>query len=182
MIKRVLFIVAHPDDEVIGCGGLIAKLISEGCTVSVLILSNGVSSRYLSEHNEAIQFEVSSRLNSALNVKKILGYQNIDFEVFPDNKFDSIPLLDIVRRIESSITKYKPELVVTHFDGDLNIDHKITSQATRTATRPLSAQKVKELWEFETASSTEWTFNGDFRPNLWIDIENVINLKIMALN
>jgi len=104
-------------------------------------------------------------------------------ENLPDNRFDSIPLLDVVKIIEKYIEDIKPDIIYTHFGGDLNIDHKITFEAVLTASRPIGQEYVKEIYAFETVSSTEWNFNGmdGFKPNYFVDITETLDMKLKAM-
>jgi len=95
---------------------------------------------------------------------------------------DSVDLLDIVKIVEKFINIYQPEIIYTHHSGDLNIDHRLTYQAVMTATRPMQDQCVKEIYTFEIPSSTEWSFDYSFKPNIFVDISDMIDLKLQALN
>lgn len=179
-----LVIAAHPDDEVLGCGGTIARLVSEQKEVHVLILGEGITSRQTGIEASANEKIDMLRKNSR-QAGVILGVSNIHFEFFPDNKFDSIPLLEIVKVIEAYIEKISPHTVFTHHGADLNIDHSVTSRAVLTATRPMSGCPVKRLYAFETLSATEWSFGQigeSFTPNCFINIQNHINQKIEAMD
>ena len=178
-----LVIVAHPDDETLGCGGTIARLASEQKEVHVLILGEGITSRQ-TDIEGASNEEINMLRQNSRQAGAILGVSNIYFESFSDNKFDSIPLLEIVKVIESYIKKISPHTVFTHHGGDLNIDHSLTSRAVLTATRPMPGCQVKRLYTFETLSATEWSFGQtgqSFTPNYFVNIQNHINQKIEAM-
>lgn len=178
-----LVIAAHPDDETLGCGGTIARLASEQKEVHILILGEGITSRQ-TDIEDSSNEEIRLLRKNNRKAGAILGVANIYFESFPDNKFDSIPLLEIVKVIESYIEKISPHTVFTHHGGDLNIDHSVTSRAVLTATRPMSGCPVKHLYAFETLSATEWSFgqiSESFTPNCFINIKNHINQKIAAM-
>jgi LmbE family N-acetylglucosaminyl deacetylase len=180
MKKNILFIVAHPDDELIGCGGTLIKYCNSGHNVHVLILSTGITSREI-EENKTIE-EIDKLKCAAENASKLIGY-NVNFECLPDNKFDSINLLDIVKIIELWIDAINPDIVFTHNYSDLNIDHKITFNAVLTAIRPCM-YNVKEFYTFTTLSSSEWQSPSlqKFRPNYFIRLdEKIINTKKTAL-
>jgi len=174
----ILIIAAHPDDEVLGCGGLIAKKSELGYIIHVLFISNGVGSR-----NIRFGKEVGIRKKSAKDASKILGIHSIAFLDYPDNRMDSIPLLDIVKDIEKVVMKLQPDVVYTHHIGDLNIAHHITHKATITACRPQPNFCVKEIYAFEIPSSTEYQTPGYlmFNPNVYFDISSKIEIKRMAL-
>jgi LmbE family N-acetylglucosaminyl deacetylase len=179
---KVLVVAAHPGDEVLGCGGTIAREIEKGYEVYLLLLSQGVASRFPNENK--LNLEKNKLMNESKNALKILGIKesNIFFGDFPDNKFDSVPLLDIVKFIESLIEKIKPDIIYTHYKNDLNIDHRKTFEAVITAARPIENYSVKRILSFEVLSSTEWAFNSKkFAPNIYVNIEDTINKKIKAL-
>ncbi len=182
--KSVLVVVAHPDDEVLGCGGTIAKHVKNGDKINVVILAEGITSR--SEKRDAKKY--SKKLVELRNVahvaNKILGVNSLFLHNFPDNRMDSVDLLDVVKVIEIFINKFKPSIIYTHHGGDLNVDHRITYQAVVTACRPIPKSCVKRILSFEIASSTEWQppyFNNPFTPNWFVDITKTLHLKLEAL-
>jgi len=177
MSKQILVVVAHPDDEVLGCAGTIARHVSDGDKVYVVFMSDGVTSRTGVESNE-----VEVRKQAAKDASNILGMvQSPRFLGFPDNRMDTVALLDIVQTLEQVINEIEPEVVYTHHSGDLNIDHKITHQAVMTACRPQPGFCVREIYSFEVLSSTEWSTNNPFIPNYFVDISDILELKISAI-
>jgi len=179
---KVLIVAAHPDDEVLGCGGTIAKLSSEGHIVQSVILGEGVASRGGS--GDDFSAELAKLRLSALLAGEILGTQKPHLLSFPDNKFDTVPLLDIVKQIEMVIQKFAPQVVYTQHGGDLNIDHTITFRAVMAATRPMLGNSVKSVLSFEVNSSTEWAFqrfSPVFRPCVFSDIGKTLGKKLQAL-
>ena len=180
--NNILIIAAHPDDEVLGCGGTVAKMSKNGDNVDVLIISDGVSSRDLKD--KAFKENLILRRKACKLSCDLLGINKPDFENFPDNQLDKIPLLKITRVIEKKIKKIKPNIIFTHHWGDLNIDHQKISKAVITACRPQKSNNVKTLLFFEIPSSTEWQISSKknlFSPNWFFDISSTINLKIKAL-
>lgn len=177
MGKQVLVIAAHSDDEALGCAGTIAKHIAEGDHVHLLFMTDGVGSRNMEGE------EASERLSAAQLVAKILKVNSFTNLTFPDNRMDSVPLLDIVQEIESKIDEIQPEVIYTHHIGDLNIDHQVTHKAVMTACRPQPGFCVKEIYGFEVLSSTEWQTPGvlSFVPNVYIDITDYIEIKRTVL-
>jgi len=175
--KSVLVIVAHPDDEVLGCGGTIAYFSSLEYSVNLLVMSDGVSSR-TNSNNEAKELR-----KKALNKSgEILGIDEIFLEDFPDNTMDSVPLISIINKIESVVNSVKPSVVFTHHSGDMNIDHQLTHKAVMTACRPTPELSVKEIYTFEVISSTDWGFDDNkFTPNFFVDISSYLDLKMKAL-
>jgi LmbE family N-acetylglucosaminyl deacetylase len=173
----VLAILAHSDDEALGCSGVIAKHVAEGDSVHLLFMTDGVASRIESKNN------AEERLTAAQDAAQILGVSSFTSLNFPDNKMDSIPLLDVVKEIEDKITQLQPKVIYTHHIGDLNIDHQITHKAVITACRPQPGFCVKEIYAFEVLSSTEWQTPGveSFNPNIFVDITDYIDLKKQVL-
>lgn len=181
--KKILVIAAHPDDEVLGCGGTIAKHIKLGDKVYCLFLGKGKSSRNF-KNESYLKKEQAILKKEAEKAAKILGISKTFFENFPDQQYDTIPFLKIVKSIEKIKNKIKPEIVFTHHQGDLNLDHQITFKAVLTACRPLRNETVKELYSFEIPSSTEWGIpkkKNYFMPNFFIDVSDTFNKKIEAL-
>ena len=183
MSRRVLVVAAHPDDEVLGCGGTIARLARDGGEVYVMLLGEGITSRYNKHETEdkklVEQLHARSKeVGKYLSVKEVLSFG------LPDNRFDTIPLLDIIKMVEDVIDKLKPGVIYTHHSGDLNIDHQIVHRAVLTAARPLPDCPVKEIYAFEVPSSTEWAFHQfepAFRPNVFVDISQTLETKVRAL-
>lgn len=163
---RVLVVAAHPDDEVLGCGGTIARLAEEGNEVSIYILNKGRLG--------------DKALVMAYNSIRILRAQNITLDDLPDQRYDSIDFLDIVRSIERKISEKFPHTIYTHFIHDLNLDHSLIAKAVLTASRPMSDCCVKRIYSFESPSSTEWNFTQGFTPNMFMNIENFIEKKLDA--
>ena len=178
----VLVIAAHPDDEVLGCGGTITCLTGEGHDVYVAILGEGITSRY-DKHKQVDQGIIKELQDRSRQASKLLGVKELCLYDFSDNRFDTVPLLDIVKTVERLINRFQPQIVYTHHGGDLNIDHVITHRAVMTATRPVVNCPVKEIYAFEAPSSTEWAFGqfqSAFRPNVFVDISDTLELKIQA--
>ncbi len=182
MTQSILILAAHPDDEVLGCGGTIAKLADEGAIVHVAFLADGVFSR--AGEQTAQQLELSSRRAAAQKACEILGVKSVSFGDFPDNRMDTIPLLDIIQAVETLIVQHQPEIVFTHHAGDVNIDHRRLHEAVVTACRPQHGHPVKTLLCFEVPSSTEWQLPGSapaFTPNWFVDISTMLVRKLAAL-
>ena len=175
--KKFLIVVAHPDDEVLGMGGTIFKHVNNGEEVNSLILGEGETSR-------KEKGNVEKRKEQAKKAAKVLGIKNVFFEDLPDNKFDSVPLLEITQKIEAIINKVRPNIVYTHHAYDLNIDHRLTFKAVLTACRPQPNFYVKKISSFEVLSSTEWQLknsNNLFCPNEYVNITESIDKKLEAL-
>ena len=183
-MKSVIVIAAHPDDEDLGCGGTIAKHFHDGDQIHVLILAEGITSRDDTRVRRGRRDDISKLKDMSNKAHKILGTSTIQLMDFPDNRMDSIDLLDVVKVVENEINKRKPEIVYTHHSGDLNIDHRITHQAVFTACRPEPGAIVKKIYCFEVPSSTEWQApmtEAPFMPNTFVDISNTLDKKLAAL-
>lgn len=168
--RRALVVAAHPDDEILGCGATVAKLIRSGWRVVALIMAEGVTSRDQKRDKKLREAELSSLRASAGKAAAALGLEKLEFCDFPDNRMDSVPLLDVVKEVESAVERWRPSRIFTHFSGDLNVDHQIVNQAVLTACRPLKGGYVKEIFCFETVSSTEWSSpSRSFQPN-WFEL------------
>lgn len=178
MSNVVLVVAAHADDEALGCGGTIARHVAEGDIVHAVFLADGVSSRQDSNSDE-----LERRLNATEKARQILGITTIAFLGLPDNRLDSLALIDIVQPLEAIIEKINPHIIYTHHNGDLNVDHRIAHQAVMTACRPLPGSSVKEVMTFEIMSSTEWNSanHHPFVPNCFVDISNYMEKKIESL-
>jgi LmbE family N-acetylglucosaminyl deacetylase len=181
--SSILVVAAHPDDEILGCGGTMARLAREGHEVRIAILAEGMSSRYA--HREDADPRQLQHLHArAQQAADKVGAQEVVLCKLPDNRLDTLPLLDVVKLVEELITRFRPEVIYTHHPGDLNVDHGVVHRAVLTATRPVAGQCVKEIYAFEVPSSTEWAFQRLeplFRPNVFVDIAETLETKIEAL-
>jgi len=177
MRQAILVVAAHPDDEVLGCGGTIARYVQEEKDVHVLILGEGMTSRDKDRKKDGLERlkKDAHKANLTLGAKEVFLYD------FPDNRFDTVALLDIVKVIEKIKRDIKPGIIYTHHRNDLNIDHRITCDAVLTAARPLKGETVREIYSFEVPSSTEWSYSYQFRPNIFKDITGTVETKIEAL-
>ena len=181
--RNILVVAAHPDDEILGLGATIKRLTNEGCTANVLILGEGLTSRK-DNRSETQKDDLNKLKSQSVAAAKTVGYSNVEFSDLPDNRFDSIDLLDVIKIVQRYVEKYQPDTIFTHHFGDLNIDHRITFEAVITACRPVNNNCVDNIVCFETPSSTEWNFKyGDssFRPNLFYDVDKTLEFKLRAM-
>lgn len=180
--RRVLVAAAHPDDEILGCGATMARHAAQGDEVWSLVLGEGITSRSglaksrVSKELERLR-EAATRANDAVGVSRLILKQ------FPDNRFDSVPRLELVQAIESVMSELEPEVVYTHSPVDLNVDHQAVSESVRTACRPLPGSRVRDVYFFEVASATEWRFSPteSFEPNVFVDVGAHLESKLAAL-
>ena len=189
---NVLIIAAHPDDEVLGMGGTIAKHTSRHDNVTIIYMATGITARRESSEQkhtiknipkkiqEDWQQEIEKLRRDAKKSARLLKVKNIKFFDFPDNEMDGIHLLKVVKVIEKEIKSAKPDRIYTNHYGDLNVDHKVVYNATLAACRPANFP-VKEILSFEVLSSTEWSYPYNFNPNYFINIEKHLEKKIGAM-
>lgn len=182
MTESILILAAHPDDDILGCGGTIARFSKEGKKIHVAFLADGVLSRGISK--KKFKDELKARRKAAAAALSILGIDSVSFNDFPDNRMDSVPLLDISQVIENLIEEYVPSTIFTHNATDVNIDHQKVHDATVVACRPQPGHPVKTIIRYEVASSTEWQLPGSsvsFSPNWYVDISSTMDLKLKSL-
>lgn len=185
MNKRVLVVAAHPDDEVLGVGGTIARHAANGDRVRILIMAEGLTSRDDVRDAAAHAAELAALHARAHEVARLLGAEDVTLLAFPDNRMDSVTLLDVVKKIEHVVDEFRPDTVYTHHAGDVNVDHQVTHEAVVTACRPLPGEPVRDIYFFETLSSTEWqmmTAERAFLPQVYVDIAPYMEKKLAALH
>jgi len=179
----VLVVAAHPDDEVLGCGGTMARLASEGQDVKIAIMAEGLTSRN-PQREQTTRGDLNHLHGRARMAGKKVGASEVVLCQLPDNRLDTVPLLDVVKLVEELVERFRPEVIYTHHPGDLNVDHGVVHRAVLTATRPMTGQRVREIYAFEVPSSTEWAFqqiDRAFRPNVFSDIAATLEAKIAAM-
>ena len=185
--KRILVAVAHPDDELLGLGATIHKLVSrQGCVVRAIILGEGITSRDDVRNVEKWEKQLAIHKSNIENARRFIGYESTGVYDFPDNRFDTVPLLDIIKVVEKEKVQFGPEIIFTHHGGDVNIDHQRMFEAVVTACRPMEQEKVTTIITFETPSGTEWRAATDpkhFVPNFFVEVtEDDIQAKIDGMN
>ena len=185
MTGPVLVVAAHPDDEVLGCGGTLARHADAGDPVHILILAEGATSRDAARNRKGRAKEIEQLRDAARAAAQALGAEAPRFGGLPDNRMDSLDLLDVVKVVEQVVAELAPRIVYTHHSGDLNIDHRITHQAVLTACRPLPDSTVRAVYGFETVSSTEWAgpaAGSAFLPARFVGIADHLDAKLRALD
>lgn len=178
MSVKVAAIYAHPDDEVLACGGMLAHHAARGDDVKILILATGLTSR-----GEASLQELESLKDDARNAARALGVESVSFGGFPDNAMDGVPLLDVVKAVEDFLDHHPAQVIYTHHMGDMNIDHEVTAQAVLTAARPLPGTMDLTILAGEINSSTEYAPPPmiPFTPTEYYDIADTLDAKIKAM-
>ena len=184
--KKILIVVAHPDDELLGLGATMHKLITtQNVNTHVVILGEGITSRDIERNEFSRKNDLDIHKSNVYKAQQAIGYHSISLHNFPDNRFDSVDLLDIIKVIEHEKAKFSPDIVFTHHGGDLNIDHQKTFEAVMTACRPLKEEIINTIVTFETPSGTEWRSPSDprhFLPNLFVEVhEKDVDAKILGM-
>ena len=181
--KKFLIVVAHPDDDILGCGGTLRKLSRLKKNIRVVFIAEGSSCRFKNykKFKKKINKAINQREKYAKKALLDLGLNNSCFYNLVCGKLNKYPIIEIAKIIEDEITKFKPEVLITHSNYDVNLDHRTVYQACLQSTRPTNQNKIKALLSFEVLSSTEWKYNKIFEPNLFINIEKEIKFKIKAM-
>jgi LmbE family N-acetylglucosaminyl deacetylase len=173
--RKILVVAAHPDDETLGAGGTIARFAQQGSEVSVCVVCDGVTARHS---------EVDRQKECAEQACDVLGVSRVMFCDLPDQRLDGLSLVDVIGPIERCVAETRPDIVMTHFEGDVNQDHGVVFNATMVATRPAPGTSVRTVLCYETASSTEWAAplaGKTFAPNLYVDITDTLDKKVEAM-
>lgn len=163
---NILVLAAHPDDEVLGMGSTIKKL-SKKNKIHLCVVTDGASAQYTD--NKMIE----ERKKSCLKCGKILGISTFDFLNFEDMKLNSHNELAINQALEKIIKKYKPEIIYTTPNNDVNSDHKKLYESTIVASRPYS-NKIKKLLCYEIPGSVF----SPFQPNIFENIDEEFKIKV----
>jgi LmbE family N-acetylglucosaminyl deacetylase len=166
--QRVLVVAAHPDDEILGCGGTVARFVDAGADISVVIGSAG---------REGVS---TPGLDTAAALRE-LGVSSLKSLGLSDQGLDVLRLADIVTQLEAVVRAFQPTIVLTHHRGDVNQDHEAVFKAVLVATRPPESC-VQQVYSFDTASSTEWGFPRNFHPDTWVDISSTLDRKLAAMS
>jgi LmbE family N-acetylglucosaminyl deacetylase len=168
---------AHPDDEILGAGGTLARHVRGGDEVHAIVLADGASSRAPDELMVTLK-------KDATRAAELIGFASLQLQSLPDQRLDTVPFIDLTQTIESLLDEIRPHVVYTHFPGDVNADHGLVARATWTACRPYAQPQLRRFAVFETPSSTEWAWplnDGVFQPNLFVDITETLDSKIAAM-
>lgn len=168
---------AHPDDEILGAGGTLARHVRRGHEVHAVVVSEGAGSRYPDDM-------VATLEKDARRAADAIGFASLQLQALPDQRLDTVPLIELTQLIESVIEAIAPHVVYTHFPGDVNADHGSVARATWTACRPYAQPQLRRFAVFETPSSTEWAWpvsGSGLEPNLFVDVAETLDLKLAAM-
>lgn len=170
--RKVMVIAAHPDDELLGCGGTVALHTAAGDRVTSVIVCEGESLRYGADG-----------VNQKSHIKRAacaLGVEDVRLLGFSDQRLDTHTLTDVIAPLESVVREVRPEVIYCQYGGDVNRDHQLLFQAILVATRPTETF-IESVYAFDTASSTEWAFPRTFVPDLWVDVTGTLEKKLAAM-
>lgn len=183
--RRLLVVCAHPDDEVLGCGGTVRRRVDEGWDAACVILTGGVGGRHGADEVETVAALQASLRQEAAAAHEVLGFGRVELLGFPDNRLDLVSRMDLARALKPLVAELRPDVILTHHPGDYNWDHTRTFDAVMMAARPDPSEHApSELYTFEVNSSTERACQSAdrvFMPNTWVDIERTIERKKEAL-
>lgn len=184
MTTNVTVIAAHPDDEVLGMGGTLARHRAMGDRVCILFLSDGVTGRDVVYDPVKRADEIAARRKAAEACAELIGVESVEFESYPNLRMDCESLLDVTQRIETRLEQWDAEIVYTHHSSDTNIDHRVTFDATLVACRPIPGRSIRSIRCFELGSSTDYSvpsLGHPFEPNLFIDISDYLDIRRQML-
>ena len=176
--KRVVVIGAHPDDELLGAGGTLARHVLSGDEVHAIVVADGARSRYPAELAATLE-------KQAHRAAEVIGFTSLQLLSLPDQRLDTLPLIELTQRLEGVLDEINPSIVYTHFPEDVNADHGLVARCAWTACRPYRRPQVRKFAVFETPSSTEWAWpmpGTELRPNLFVDVTDTLTTKIAAMD
>jgi LmbE family N-acetylglucosaminyl deacetylase len=171
-MNKILIVAAHPDDDILGCGGLMAKY-SKQKKIRVIFIAEGSSCRFsnLDAGQEVVRNTIIERNSFAVSALKSLGVTDVKFYDLPCGRLDTIPIIDINKIIENEVRSFNPNILMTHSEYDTNNDHRIVNRSVMMATRPGVFDTLKKVISFEIQSSSEWNFNDAFLPNVFEELK-----------
>lgn len=174
-MKKVLIIGAHPDDDILGCGGIMSKYARTGTEFRVIFIAEGSSCRFnLDELNsEEVVSTIIKRNSFGIKALEKLGVTQCHFYNLPCGRLDTISIIEINKIIEKEVSQFQPDTIYTHAESDANHDHGIVFKASIMATRPCNTFKVKSVYSYEILSSSEWKFTSSFEPNSFEELDEL---------
>jgi LmbE family N-acetylglucosaminyl deacetylase len=174
---KILIISTHPDDEVLGCGGTMARHAAVGDEVHVVVVSRGIPEIFPEAEIEATRKELRQ-------AHRLLGVAGVDFLDYPAPRLDTVPAHELADSIRDAIRRISPATVYLPHPGDLHCDHKAVYYASLVAARPIDGCSVRRILCYETLSETEWAspLGGEtFVPTLFVDISAHLPTKLKAM-
>ena len=178
-IQRALVIAAHPDDDILGCGGILSRFKNE-IEFKVVFIAEGSSARFPNDSSKECIDEIIHRTQCAKRALSSLGVEDISMHNLPCCNLDKTGHLEVNKIIEKEINFFRPDTVFTHSSCDSNQDHHIVYNSSIIATRPGSG--VNNLISYEVLSSTEWGFSNPFAPNLFFSLSgDDVEQKVKAM-
>jgi len=174
---RVVVIGAHPDDEILGAGGCLARHVLLGHEVHAVVVADGAGSRYPAQMMATLEAD-------ARRAAAVIGFASLHLLGLPDQRLDTLPFIELTQLLEAQLDRLAPTVVYTHFPGDVNADHAAVARAAWTACRPYARPALRRFAVFETPSSTEWAWplpGAAFEPNLFVDVSDTLETKIAAM-
>jgi LmbE family N-acetylglucosaminyl deacetylase len=174
---RIVVIGAHPDDELLGAGGTLARHVLAGAEVHAVVVADGAGSRYPGDMMATLE-------KDARRAGEVIGFATMRFLALPDQRLDVEPLIELTQLLEAELDEIGPQVVLTHFPHDVNTDHGQVAKAAWTACRPYYRRGLRRFAVFETPSSTEWAWPIDgtgFQPTLFVDVAETLDVKTEAM-
>lgn len=177
MSQNVLVVAPHPDDEVLGCGGVMARHAAAGDEVHVAVVTRG--------HPDVFSPESVDRVRSeAKEAHSILGVRSVRYLEFPAPRLDTIPRHQVADAIAGMIRELSPEIMYVPHHGDMHFEHGLTYEACLVAARPGRQSIVRRILAYETPSETDWSppLSGTaFQPTVYVDIAAHLDTKLRAM-
>ena len=178
--KKILIVVSHPDDEVLGCGGSIARFVKDGNQVAVIFTHEGSTSRYDNKNYKEARLKIKSREAMAIKVSKVLKFKILQFGQNQNLDNRNFDILKNTKNLIKLFNKFKPNIVFTHHPDDINEDHKYTFQTVINASRPVTKHIIEKILLMEIPSSTDWNIKSNFKPNFFVSIDKFFDKKLKA--
>ncbi|MET0309785.1 MAG: PIG-L deacetylase family protein [Sphingomonas sp.] len=173
---RVLVIAPHPDDEVLGCGGTIARLVRMNCNVEIAIVTEGKSPRYDRASVEKVRAEAAA-------AHALLGVRSTHYLELPAAELDGVPHADLNAAMGALIEATTPDTIFVPFVGDIHLDHQLVFRSTMVAARPRKPTYPHTILAYETLSETNWSapyLEPVFAPTVYVDISSTLDAKLAA--
>lgn len=176
-MQKIIVIAPHPDDEILGCGGIMSKFVNDGKEVYVLVITRGTPKLYSDDRIVNVRKE-------ALDAHKILGVKETVFLDFHAPELDQTSLAEISMEISKVIKKFAIDTIYIPHRGDIHSDHRVVYNASLVAGRPVNGSNVKNIFAYETLSETEWAapFGDDaFIPTHFVNVTDTFERKLVAM-